>query len=172
MRGSSILFASTITGFFAGAQRDGELLVAGRDPVARVDDEEDEVGLLDRRARLLRDLGAERVGGEVVDAARVDQQEVLAVPVGEQLLAVARHAGRLVHDGLPRLGQPVDQRRLADVREADDRDRADDLGLDVGVSVSLIRRRRVPRAAERVHLGRARRGARGSAAAISADASR
>ena len=116
-----------------GPQGDRQLLVARRDPVPGVDDEEDEVGLRDRRARLLRDLGAERVGGEVVDAARVDQEEVLAVPVREQLLAVAGDAGRLVHDRLPRLGQPVDQRRLADVREADDRDRADDLGLlDLG----------------------------------------
>ena len=112
-----------------GPQGDRELLVARRDPVPGVDDEEDEVGLRDRRARLLRDLGAERVGREVVDAARVDQEEVLAVPVREQLLAVAGDARRLVHDRLPRLGQPVDQRRLADVREADDRDRADDLGL-------------------------------------------
>ena len=64
-----------------GPQGDRQLLVARRDPVPGVDDEEDEVGLLDRRARLLRDLGAERVGGQVVDAARVDQEEVLAVPV-------------------------------------------------------------------------------------------
>ena len=123
----------------------------GRDPVPGVDDEEDEVGLLDRGARLLRDRGAERVGREVVDAARVDQQEVLAVPVGDQLLAVARHTGRLVDDGLPRLGQPVDQRRLAHVREADDRDGADDLrGRE---STRSSRWGRFARAAERVDLG-------------------
>ncbi len=55
-RGSSSLFASTSTGFLRRAQDDGELLVARRDPVTGVDHEEDEVGLLDRRARLLRDL--------------------------------------------------------------------------------------------------------------------
>ena len=109
------------------AERVGELLVPGSDPVAGVDDEEDEVGFLDRGARLPRDRRAEGVGREVVDAARVDQQEVLAVPVGDQLLPVAGHTGRLVDDRLPRLGQPVDQRRLAHVRVADDRDGADDL---------------------------------------------
>src|SRR6185295_15640019 len=74
-----------------------------------------------------RDLGAEGVCGQVVDTARVDQQEVLPVPVGEELLAIARHARCLVHDGLPGLGQAVDERRLAHVRVADDRDSADDL---------------------------------------------
>ena len=81
-----------------GAQGDCKLLVAGRDPVAGVDDEEDEVGLLDRGPRLHCDLGAEGVGREVVDAAGVDQQEVLPVPVGEKLLAIASHARGLVHD--------------------------------------------------------------------------
>ena len=45
----------------------------------------------------------------------------LPVPLADELLAVARDAGRLVHDGRARRGQPVDERRLADVREADDR---------------------------------------------------
>ena len=55
LAGSSILFATTSTGLPRHAQDLGELLVAGRHAGARVDDEEDEVGLLDRRARLLRD---------------------------------------------------------------------------------------------------------------------
>ena len=54
----------------------------------------------DRRPRLLRDLGAEDVGGEVVDAAGVDQEEVDAVPLADELLAVARHPRRLVDDRL------------------------------------------------------------------------
>ena len=41
-----------------GAQDRRELLVARRDPGPRVDDEEDEVGLVDRRLRLLGDLRA------------------------------------------------------------------------------------------------------------------
>ena len=103
------------------AQDLGQLLVAGGDADARVDDEEDEVGLLDRRARLQRDLLGDRARIRDVDAAGVDQQETAAVPFADELLAVARRALRLVHDGLARRGQPVDERRLADVREPDDR---------------------------------------------------
>ena len=47
----------------------------GRDPGARVDDEQHEVGLVDRGLRLLGDLGAERPALDLVDAARVDQPE-------------------------------------------------------------------------------------------------
>ena len=52
----------------------------------------------------------------------VDQQEAGSRPLADELLPVARHAGRLVDDGRPGAGQPVDERRLADVREADDGD--------------------------------------------------
>ena len=105
------------------AQQLGELLVAGRDAGARVDDEQHEVGLGDRGARLLGDLRRDVAAVGEVDAARVDQHELLAVPLADELLAVARRALRRVDDGRARAGQPVDQRRLADVREADDRDR-------------------------------------------------
>ena len=57
-----------------------------------------------------------------VDAAGVDQRQPAAVPLGAELLAVARDAGALVHDRLARLGEPVDERGLADVRVADDGD--------------------------------------------------
>ena len=112
------------------AQDLGELLVAGRHAGLRIDDEEHEVGLLDRLTRLRRDLRAERPGVRAVDAARVDEAERRSRPLAEKLLAVARDSRRLVHDRGARRSQAVDQRRLADVREADDRDRAGD--LDVG----------------------------------------
>ena len=86
-------------GPLGGPQDRRELLVARRDPGPRVDDEEDEVGLVDRGLRLLGDLRAERAAVGLVDAARVDQPEPGARPLAEQLLAVARDAGRLVHDG-------------------------------------------------------------------------
>ena len=122
--GSSILFASTSTGFFARRRMSRELLVAGRDARLRVDDEEDEVGLRDRGARLDGDLLRDRARVGDVDAARVDQQEALAVPLADELLAVAGRALHCVDDRRARGGEPVDQRRLADVREPDDRDRA------------------------------------------------
>ena len=54
----------------------------------------------------------------------------------EELLAVARDAGRLVDDGRARLRQPVDERGLADVREADDRDRARELAPSSGCAAT------------------------------------
>ncbi len=104
-----------------------DLLVARRRADARVDDEEHEVGLLDRLARLVRDRARDLGVVRDVDPAGVDHEEAAAVPLDLELLAVARHARRLVHDRCARLGQPVDERGLADVREADDRDGADQL---------------------------------------------
>ena len=108
-----------------GAPQDvGELLVAGRDAGLGVDDEQHEVGLADRGARLDGDLLRHRARVGDVDAARVDQQEALAVPLADERLAIARRALLGVDDRGARGGEPVDQRRLPDVREAHDRDRA------------------------------------------------
>ena len=135
-------------------------------PAARVDDEEHEVGLLDRRARLLGDRARDRRRVGDVDAAGVDEQEALAVPLADELLAVARDARRLVHDRGARAGEPVDERRLADVREADDRDGADQpVGSRAHGGVDLLR------AAARVQLGEPVDRAGGSRASISAVAS-
>ena len=105
----------------------GELLVAGGDPGPCVEDEQDEVGLGDRAASLVGDLLRQRRRVGDVDAAGVDEQEAVPSPLADDLLAVARDAGRLVDDGLARAGQPVDERRLAHVREADDGDGAEQL---------------------------------------------
>src|SRR3954470_16264316 len=104
------------------AQEVGELLVAGAQPGARVDDEDhgDRVG--ERRLRLLADRAGDRVWVEKVHAARVDQREAPAVPLARDLVAVARDPRALVHDRLARAGQAVDERGLPDVRVADDRD--------------------------------------------------
>ena len=106
------------------AQDVGELGVARRQPCARVDDEEHEVGLLDRRPRLGDGAARDRRVVGDVDAARVHEQEALACPLAEELLAVAGHSRRLVDDRGAGRGQPVDERRLADVRVADDGDGA------------------------------------------------
>ena len=114
-------------GLARGAEDRRELLVAGGDACPGVDDEEHQVGLVHRRACLLRDMApvGARVG--LVHPAGVDEPERDAVPVAEELLAVARDTRGLVDDGGTRLRQPVDEGRLADVREADDRHRAGDL---------------------------------------------
>ncbi len=106
------------------AQDLGELLVARRHTRRRVDHEKDEIGLLDGLARLCRDLRHERPGVGLVDAAGVDEAERRPRPLAQELLAVARDSRRLVDDSRARRGQAIDQRRLADVRKPDDRDRA------------------------------------------------
>ena len=115
------------------AQDVRQLGVARRQAGAGVHEEEHEVRLLDRRPRLGDRPARDRRVVRDVDAARVHEQEALARPLAEELLAVARHTRRLVDDGGAGRGQPVDERRLADVRIADDRDGALQLARDRGV---------------------------------------
>ena len=86
----------------SGAPEDlGHLLVAGGDTALRVNDEEDEIGFLHRATRLLDDRTGDRRRIDDVDAARVHEDESLAIPFADDLLAVARHARRLENHGLP-----------------------------------------------------------------------
>ena len=88
----------------AGAAQDlGQLLVARRDPRARVDDEQDEVGLGDRRPRLLDDRARDRRSGRRCRRRPCRSAGSGGRPLADHLLAVARHARRLVDDGGPRL---------------------------------------------------------------------
>ena len=82
------------------AQDLGDLLVAGPHAGAGVDHEQGDLGVGDRLARLILDADRQRVVVLEVDAAGVDQGQPAAVPLGRQLLAVARDPRPLVHDGL------------------------------------------------------------------------
>ena len=62
-------------GALGGAEDHGELLVARRDPGAGIDDEQHEIGLVDRGLGLLGDLGAEHAALDLVDTAGVDEAE-------------------------------------------------------------------------------------------------
>ena len=161
--GSSILFATTTTGLRARRRISAISSSPGVDSGARVHDEEDEVGLLDRTLRLLRDVARERRRVGHVDAARVDEDEALPRPLADDLLAVARHARRLEDDRLAGRGQPVDERGLADVREADDRDRPQEGSRSSGFGGDrrAVRRNRV-RPTELVHLDEERARGAGS----------
>src|SRR5690606_14696494 len=92
------------------------------EPGAGVEDQHDRVRGGDRLASLPLDLAGERVLGGEVDAAGVHEVEADPVPLALDRLAVAGHPGLVVDDGLAAAGEPVDERRLADVRKADDRD--------------------------------------------------
>lgn len=107
-------------GLVLPAQDAGDLLVLVGHAGRAVHHEDDDVGLLAGEKRLLTNARGEdvlRLRG--LDAARVDQREVAAVPVGVVIGAVPRDAARLVHDGVTAHRDAVHQRGLADVRPAD-----------------------------------------------------
>ena len=94
-----------------------------------VDDEDDDVGRPHRGVGLRADLGRER--GFVAREARiarceppagVDDLEAPSLPLGRELLPVARHAGLFLDDGVALPDDAVDERRLPDVRPPDDGD--------------------------------------------------
>ena len=127
--GLSSLFATSSTGHARAAQPLRQLQIGGAGRGGGIDEQEDEIGLADRELGLARDLALEGAIVARVDAARVDQREQVSAPLHDQLLAVARDARLGVHDGLACRGQAVDERRLAGIRLADDRDGAEQRAL-------------------------------------------
>ena len=75
-------------------------LVVRQQPVARVDDEQHDVGFCDRELRLVRRGAEQWVVGAQQQAARVDQLERTALPLDLRVVAVARGAGPAVGDRL------------------------------------------------------------------------
>ena len=109
-----------------------------------IHDEEDDGRLLAGGERLVANGTREDVLGlEWLDAAGVHDGERAAVPVGLMVAAVARDSAALVHDGVLRLGQAVDEGRLAHVGASDDRD--DGFHVLQGSLQSLIHQRSMPR---------------------------
>ena len=121
--GSSILFAIRSTGLCESRRISATSSSPGVMPICASTTKRTRSASATASRACIGDRPRHRVGARDVDAAGVDEQEALAVPLADELLAVARDTGRLVHDRGARRRQPVDERRLADVREADDRDR-------------------------------------------------
>ena len=116
------LVADDQDGLLGAAEHLSDLLVEVRDAGLDVDHEEDHVGLLQREEHLLADGGLEALGGAGHEAAGVDEIELAAAPVHLAVDPVARDAGLVVDDGVPGLGEAVEERGLAHVRAADDGD--------------------------------------------------
>jgi hypothetical protein len=95
--------------------------VAGQQALARIAHEDDRIGLVDRglglAARELRELVA-----VAVEPPGVDHHEGTRPIAADAVVAVARDAGAIGDDRVTTPGQLVEQRRLADVRPADQRD--------------------------------------------------
>lgn len=92
-----------------------------------VDDEEDDVGLMCSGLRLATrcrsDLPLWALLPRVwVDARGVDEAEASTAPVAECVKTIARHAGGLFHDCQSSAAKAVEERALAYVWAADDRD--------------------------------------------------
>ena len=123
--GSSILFAITSTGFFDSRRICATSSSPGVMP-ACASSTKRTMSACPTASRAWSAI--ERVSGVTSAMSTppgVDQEELPAPPLAHELLAVARDARGLVHDGGARARQAVDERRLPDVREADDRHGAD-----------------------------------------------
>ena len=102
-------------------QQLGDFAVDGGHALARVDDEGHDVCLVQRAQRLLahrrQDAGRERI-----EAARVDDAEARRAPLADAVTAIARDAGLVLDKCRLAADQAVEQRRLADVGSAQQRD--------------------------------------------------
>jgi hypothetical protein len=107
-----------------GGPGDGGVLVGG--PLGGIDEQHRDVRLVDRPLRQhdadRLDLAAARHAPRPADAGRVDDAERPPVPLQDGVHGVPRRARHLADDRALLLQQPVEQRRLADVRPADDGD--------------------------------------------------
>ena len=114
----------------AAAEAVGDVVLDGDDPGLRVDDEEHDVGLVDRGLRLAAHGVLEILGGfsggprppRIDEAAGVDERELAAAPLRRRVEAVARRSGLVLDDRDAVADEAVEERRLPDVGSPDDRD--------------------------------------------------
>ena len=107
----------------AGAAQTLRKMPIGRGEAgARVDHEQDRVAIHERGFRLRAHAPGERVRIALLETGGVDDGEGEIGESGLALAAVAGDARLIVDQRQPAPDQPVEQRRLADVRPADDRD--------------------------------------------------
>jgi hypothetical protein len=136
----------------AAAQVLGDLEVDGGRALARVDHEQDQIGLFDRDLGLVADVRGQAGVEAGVEATRVDEQKVAALPRADAVQAITRDARLVLDDRLAAADETVEQRRLADVGAADDRDQrrranwaaarfGGDLGGNLGSELSLVKAR-------------------------------
>ncbi len=136
-----------------------EALVLVGHAFGRVDDEQRGVGAVDRLQRAHEAVVLRRlVDAALAPQARgVDEAQRPVVGLDHRVDRVARRARHVVHDRTVLADEPVEERRLPDVRPPDDRDVedavVDRLGFGSGLLVGSARR----------SLGQARRRARRAA---------
>ena len=99
----SALLTASSTGAAGAAQQVGDRRVLRREPAARVDDEEHDVGLGDRLPRLLGHLEQDAVRRHGLEAAGVDDEVLALAGARAAVVAIAREAGQVVHERVARL---------------------------------------------------------------------
>ena len=100
----------------------GEIAVDRRRTGARIDHEEDGVGLRHRGLGLRPHAAGEAFGRGFLEARGIDHSEIEIAEPAFALAAVARHARPVVDQRDAPADQPVEQRRFADIGAADNGD--------------------------------------------------
>ena len=119
----STLFSAITTGHAEREDALGDEAVAGADPLAGREHEHDAIHILERRVhRALHPLG-ERVE-RALEARQVGEHELVVVAVRDAEDAAARRLRLVGDDRDLAAAERIDERRLADVRPACDRDEA------------------------------------------------
>ena len=106
-------------GLFAPAKHLRHLLIGGGESGSAVHDEDDNVRRLDRKLRLAAHLLCDDVLALGLDAARVDQGEVVVEPLAVRIDAVARNARRILNYRDALAHYLIEKCRFAHVRAAD-----------------------------------------------------
>ncbi|MNV73151.1 hypothetical protein D3C71_1662830 [compost metagenome] len=98
------------------AQVVGDVMVLRRDTGARIDDEDDHVGLGHGLLRLLGHLAVDAGGGIGLEAPGIDDDVFVLALLAIAVVAVTREPGEVRHDRVAGLRQAVEQRGFTDIR--------------------------------------------------------
>ena len=99
-----------------------EVPIEWRDAGARIEDQQRDIGLAQRRVGLRTHPPRQARGVGILEACGVDDGEVEVEQLRGTLAPVARHAGRIVDQRQLAPDEAVEQRRLADIGAADEDD--------------------------------------------------
>ena len=117
MTGSGVAFVDGDDDFLlAASQHIGDIFIHGGKTLFGVDKEKYDVGFVDGEGYLFANLYLELVVATHDIATSVDDGEILAVPVGMAILAVAGHARGLIDDRFALFDKAIEQCRLAHIR--------------------------------------------------------
>ena len=98
--------------------RDGP--IRRHEPGTGIHDEKNDIRFIDREAGLARQRTRNPARARRLESSRIDREKGLLADAALAVIAIARRARRIDHDGSAGAGQPVEQRGFPDVRPPDD----------------------------------------------------